>query len=161
MTRTLVAASALVVALALAAGLRPGQHWLTELLVVAAMGQGVVAGVCWPRFWRGPLREELFGAGGRYAGYLAAVAFSAVEAYAVGASVGREDAPGPIVAIMLAPPLVAAAFALRSAARHRRERSAADPGDRGSTGHGAGSASGRAGPEREIETQETTEGAGS
>lgn len=114
-----VAASAFLVALALAAGLRPDQHWLTGLLVTAAMGQGVLAGAAWRRFWNGPPRRAIFGAGGRYAGFLAAVAFSAVEAYAVGAGIGREDAPGPAVAIMLAPPLLVAALALRSAVRHR------------------------------------------
>lgn len=131
--RGLVAASALLVALALAAGLRPGQHWLAELLVVAAMGQGVLAGLTWRRFWRGPAREAFFGAGGRYVGFLAAVAFSAVEAYAVGAGMGREEAPGPVVAIMLAPPLIVAAVALRSAVRHRREREAGTdgPGEQG------------------------------
>lgn len=131
--RGLVAASAVVVALALAAGLRPAQHWLAELLVVAAMGQGMLAGVAWPRFWRGPAREELFGAGGRFAGFLAAVAFSAVEAYAVGASLGREEAPGPAVAVMLAPPLLLAAFALRSAVRHRRERASNREGSDGAS----------------------------
>lgn len=153
--RGLVAASAAVVALALAAGLHPGEHWLTELLVAAAMGQGVLAGATWRRFWRGPLREELFGAGGRYAGFLAAVAFSAVEAYAVGAGVGREDAPGPVVAIMLAPPLVAAAVALRSAVRRRRER---EPGGGAAAGT-RGAAGG--GPSRETRTAERSEGAGS
>lgn len=118
----LVFASALLVALALAAGLWPGQYWLAGLLVVAAMTQGLLAGVAWRGFWLGPAREALFGAGGRYAGFLVAVAFSAVEAYAVGAGLGREDAPGPVVVIMLAPPLLVAAAALRSAVRHRRER---------------------------------------
>ena len=132
--RALVAASAVVVALSLAAGLQPGRHWLTELLVVAAIGQGALAGVAWPRFWRGGAREEIFGAGGRYAGFLAAVAFSAAEAHAVGASLGPEDAPGPAVAILLLPPLVVAAVALRSAVRHRADvpaggaPSARDPG---------------------------------
>lgn len=126
----LVLASALVVALALAAGLRPDQYWLAGLLVVAAMAQGLLAGVAWSGFWRGPVREALFGAGGRYAGFLVAVAFSAVEAYAVGAGLGREDAPGPVVAIMLAPPLLVAAVALRSAVRHRRERDGVPGGAR-------------------------------
>lgn len=125
--RALVAASALVVALALAAGLQPGRPWISELLVVAAMGQGILAGAAWSRFWRGRPREEIFGAGGRYAGFLAAVAFSAAEAHAVGASLGPEDAPGPAVAIMLLPPLVLAAVALGSAVRKRRED---DGGDR-------------------------------
>lgn len=146
-----MAASALLVALALAAGLRPRQHWLAELMVAAAMGQGVLAGLCWRRFWRGPLGEELFGAGGRYAGFLAAVAFSAVEAYAVGASVGREDAPGPMVAILLAPPLVVAAVALRSAVRHQGDRDR-EPG--GGDGTGAGRSSG-------TRSLERSEGAGS
>jgi hypothetical protein len=132
----LVLASALVVALALAAGLRPDQYWLVGLLVVAAMSQGLLAGVAWRGFWRGPAREALFGAGGRYAGFLLAVAFSAVEAYAVGAGIGREDAPGPVVAIMLAPPLVVAAVALRSAVRHRRERDR-DPGGAEEAGEAA------------------------
>lgn len=135
--RALVAASAVVVALSLAAGLQPGRHWLTELLVVAAICQGALAGAAWPRFWRGGAREEIFGAGGRYAGFLAAVAFSAAEAHAVGASLGPEDAPGPAVAILLVPPLVVAAVALRSAVRHRadvpvgRAPSAPDPGGPG------------------------------
>lgn len=123
-----VAASALVVSLALAAGLRPDQYWLTGLLVAAAMAQGLLAGATWRRFWRGPAREAIFGAGGRYVGFLAAVAFSAVEAYAVGAGIGRESAPGPVISIMLAPPLLLAAFALRSAVRHR---DAAPPGTHG------------------------------
>lgn len=123
----LVVASALLVALALAAGLRPDQYWLAGLLIVTAMAQGLLAGVAWKGFWRGPAREAVFGAGGRYAGFLAAVAFSAVEAYAVGAGIGREDAPGPLVAVMLAPPLVVAAAALRSAVRHRRERGQGTP----------------------------------
>lgn len=153
----LVLASALVVALALAAGLRPDQYWLVGLLVVAAMAQGLLAGAAWRGFWRGPAREALFGAGGRYAGFLAAVAFSAVEAYAVGAGLGREDAPGPVVAIMLAPPLVVAAVALRSAVRHRRERDR-PPGGAGEAGDAArrdGAAT--AGSDPETPTTERSE----
>lgn len=166
----LVFASALLVALALAAGLWPGQYWLVGLLVTAAMVQGLLAGVAWDGFWRGPVREELFGAGGRYAGFLAAVAFSAVEAYAVGAGIGREGAPGPVVAIMLAPPLVVAAVALRSAVRHRRERDEPlPPADRGTAGGRTGAepdgpAPGNHGPgtkrDSDTATLERSEGRG-
>lgn len=138
LVRALVAASAVVVALALAAGLHPGRHWLTELLVVAAIGQGALAGAAWPRFWRGRPREEIFGAGGRYAGFLAAVAFSAAEAHAVGASLGPEDAPGAAVAVLLLPPLVLATVALRSAVR-LRDDAPGDPGPAGKGPEGRGS----------------------
>lgn len=116
--RFLVLVSALLVALALAAGLRPGEDWLVWLLIPTAMGQGMLAGATWRHFWRGPPSEAVFGAGGRFGGFVAAVAFSAVEAHAVGASLAG-GAPGVAVAVMLVPPLVIAAIALRSALAHR------------------------------------------
>ena len=92
-TGLLVPVSAALVAVALAAGLEPGHWWLVALLVLAAMAQGTLAGAAFRRFWRGPAREEIFGAGGRYVGFLAAVLFSAVEAYAVGDAIAGKGAP--------------------------------------------------------------------
>lgn len=119
-TGLLVPASAAVVALALAAGLRPDAGWLVWLLILAAMVQGALAGAAFRRFWRGPARDEIFGAGGRYAGFLATVLFSAVEAHAVGFAVAEKGAPQASVALLL-PPVVLAAAALRSAVKVRRE----------------------------------------
>lgn len=121
-TRLLVIASAMLVAVALAAGRDLGDPWSTWLLIVTAMGQGALAGAAWPRFWRGSFREEAFGAGGLYAGFLAAVAFSAVEAHAVGAGL-ESGAPGAAAALLVVPVALAAA-ALRGAVRRREERSA-------------------------------------
>lgn len=118
----LVPASAAVVALALAAGLEPDRAWLVWLLLLAAMVQGGLAGAALPRFWRGPAREEIFGAGGRYVGFLATVLFSAVEAHAVGTGIA-EGGPEGALALLL-PPVVLAAAALRSAVRVRREEEA-------------------------------------
>lgn len=113
-------ASAAVVALALAVGLEPDRSWLVWLLILAAMGQGALAGAAFPRFWRGSPREEIFGPGGRYLGFLATVLFSAVEGHAVGAGIARG---GPTAALaLLLPPVVLAAAALRSAVTARRER---------------------------------------
>lgn len=92
------------------------------VLVLVAMVQGIVAGTGVRAFWRLGWSEEIFGPGGRYLGFLAAVAFAAVEAYAVGAGMGA-GAPG-LAAALLAPPVILAAVALRSAVRHRRAREA-------------------------------------
>lgn len=121
-----------MVAAALAAGIWSDEAWFTEALVIVAMGQGMVAGAAWREFWREDARTEIFGAGGRYAGFLAAVAFSAVEAYAVGKGFSR-GAPG-VALLLLAPPMVVAAVALRSATRHREEAAAGDDGSRGDPG---------------------------
>lgn len=126
MPRGLVPLSALLVATAFAAGLRPGEGWLVPVLVLVTMAQGVVAGTGVRTFWREAWSEEVFGAGGRYLGFLAAVAFAAVEAYAVGSGLGA-GAPGP-AALLLAPPVVLAAVALRSAVKHQRERLAEEEG---------------------------------
>lgn len=120
----LVPASAALVAVALAAGLEPGRWWLVALLILAAMTQGTLAGAALRRFWRGSVKDEIFGAGGRYVGFLAAVLFSAVEAYAVGDAIAGKGAPRAAVALLL-PPVVLAAAALRSAVKVRRGE---DPG---------------------------------
>lgn len=104
-------------AVALAAGLRPENGWLVPLLILLAMAQGAVAGSGVRTFWQGGWSEEIFGAGGRYLGFLAAVAFAAVEAYAVGAGLGA-GAPG-LAALLLGPPVILAAVALRSAVKTR------------------------------------------
>lgn len=109
----LVPASALLVALALAAGLYPDRLWLVELTLAMAVGQGVLAGLSLPRFWEGPFGRAVFGAGGRYLGFLAAVVFSAVEAYAVGH--GMSQGAPRSASLMLLPPVLVAALALRSA----------------------------------------------
>lgn len=106
-------------AAALAAGLFPGRAWITEAALLVAVGQGMLAGLVLPRFWRGPAKREIFGAGGRYLGFVAAVIFCAVEAYAVGRGLGT-GAPG-LAALLLGPPVLVAAAVLRSARRARRE----------------------------------------
>lgn len=125
----LVPASAAVVALALAAGLEPGRSWLVWLLILAAMVQGALAGAAFRRFWRGSARDEIFGAGGRYVGFLATVLFSAVEAHAVGTGIA-EGGPDAALALLL-PPVVLAAAALRSAVKVRREEEAGGAGRSG------------------------------
>ncbi len=142
--------SAGLVACALAAGLHVESGWLTELLVILAVGQGLAAGLALPAYWREgrapgrgrspPWSAEgsggtaaggagvgtgtsaavrpsvvrvLMGAGGRYAAFLAAVAFAAVEAHAVGAGLGR-GAP-PVALTLLLPPVVVGAILLRGA----------------------------------------------
>ena len=110
-------ASALLVATAFAAGLGLGRPWSSWLLVVVAMSQGIVAGHHLGDFWRGTAREEIFGPGGRYLAFLAAVAFTAVEAHAVGGGIAA-GAPRAAVAL-LALPLAVGAWALRSAMRLR------------------------------------------
>lgn len=139
--------SAALVAGALAAGLRAGTGWLTELLLLVAVGQGLAAGLALPAFWReGEVPEGrprppwrrgsakgdrkggaaaasgaetpelvrvLMGAGGRYAAFLTAVAFAAVEAHAVGAGLGGG---APLVAVsLLLPPVLVGAILLRGA----------------------------------------------
>lgn len=136
--RLLVLASAVLVAVALAAGMGLALPWSTWLLIVAAMAQGTLAGAALPRFWRGDAREEVFGAGGRYVAFLAAVAFSAVEAHAVGAGIER-GAPAEAAALLVLPVALAGA-ALRSAARRREE----EPG-RGSDAGTGGAAPAEAG----------------
>lgn len=139
--RLLVLASAVLVAVALAAGRGLGAPWIAWLLIVTAMGQGVLAGICLPGFWRGPPREEAFGAGGRYVAFLAAVAFSAVEAHAVGAGLER-GAPTAATGLLLLPIALAAA-ALRSATRLREEAAeVAEDGDPGAADGPAGRGSG-------------------
>ncbi|MFW6192418.1 MAG: hypothetical protein ACOC83_02940 [Gemmatimonadota bacterium] len=96
------------------------------VLVLVTMAQSVVAGMGVRAFWRDEWSEEVFGAGGRYLGFLGAVAFATVEAYAVGSGLGA-GAPGP-AALLLAPPVVLAAVALRSAAKHERKRLAEEEG---------------------------------
>ena len=113
----LVPASALLVAAAFAAGLGLGRPWSSWLLVVVAVAQGTVAGHHLGGFWRGAAREQIFGAGGRYLAFLAAVVFTAVEAHAVGGGIAA-GAPGAAVAL-LALPLALGAWALRSAVELR------------------------------------------
>lgn len=117
--RLLVAASAVLVAVALAAGRGLGAPWIGWLLIVTAMAQGVLGGLVLPRFWRGTVQEEAFGAGGRYVAFLAAVAFSAVQGHAVGAGI-QKGAPAAVTALLLVP-VALAAVALRSAVRERTD----------------------------------------
>lgn len=146
--------SAGLVASALAAGLRAGTGWLTELLVLLAVGQGLAAGLALPAFWREggvpegkrrpawrrgsakgdgtgadaaasgarppELVRVLMGAGGRYAAFLAAVAFAAVEAHAVGAGLGG-GAPLVVLSLLL-PPVLVGAILLRGALARLPER---------------------------------------
>lgn len=131
--------SAALVACSLAAGLRGESGWLVELLVLAAVGQGLAAGLSFPPFWREgvvpaghprppwsersggrrgsgagpPLVRILMGAGGRYAAFVASVAFAAVEAHAVGAGLGRGAPPAALT--LLVPPVAVGAFLLRGA----------------------------------------------
>lgn len=127
----LVPASALLVATAFAAGLGLGRPWSSWLLVVVAMGQGVLAGHHLRGFWRGGPREEIFGAGGRYLAFLGAVAFTAVEAHAVGG--GIEAGAPRAAAALLVLPLALGAWALRSALE-LRTRSAHETNTRGTEG---------------------------
>lgn len=60
-----------------------------------------------------PLARILMGAGGRYAVFLASVAFAAVEAHAVGAGLAA-GAPG-VAATLLLPPILIGALLLRGA----------------------------------------------
>lgn len=143
-TGLLVPASAALVAVALAAGLEPGRWWLVALLILVAMAQGTLAGTALRRFWRGTAQEEIFGAGGRYVGFLAAVLFSAVEAYAVGDAIAGKGAPRAAVALLL-PPVLLAAAALRSAVKARREADRTGP---------SGPAGATAGPSDESSTSE-------
>lgn len=155
--------SAALVACALAAGLRRGSGWVTELAVLLAVGQGVAAGLALPVFWREgevpegsprppwrresgagggpavpaasgggsregpPLARILMGVGGRYAAFLASVAFAAVEAHAVGVGLGG-GAP-PVAATLLLPPLVVGAILLRGALARMPGRGAAGTGE--------------------------------
>lgn len=118
--RGLVPASAALVAVAFGAGLGLGWPWMLWLLVVVAVGQGFLGGFHARRFWRGTARKEMFGAGGRYLAFLAAVAFTAVEAHAVGTGI-EAGAPRASVALLL-PPVALGGWALRSAVRARDER---------------------------------------
>ena len=120
-------ASALLVATAFAAGLGLGGPWSSWLLVVVAVSQGIVAGHHLAGFWRGAAREEIFGPGGRYLAFLAAVVFTAVEAHAVGGGIAA-GAPGAAVAL-LALPLALGAWALRSAMRLRSGGAESPDGD--------------------------------
>lgn len=115
----LVPASAFLVATAFAAGLRVGRPWVPWLMIVAAVAQGFLGGYHFRRFWRGAGAEEIFGPGGRYLAFLALVAFTAVEAHAVGSGV-EKGAPRASVAL-LGLPVLFAGWALRSAVRGRRE----------------------------------------
>lgn len=119
--------SALLVATAFAAGLGAGRPWSSWLLVVVAVGQGMIAGHHLGGFWRGAAREEIFGPGGRYLAFLAAVVFTAVEAHAVGGGIAA-GAPGAAVAL-LALPLALGAWALRSAIRLRSEEAESPDGE--------------------------------
>lgn len=112
-------------AVAFSAGLFPERVWIVQAALVVAMGQGIVAGTALPSFWRGPPSDEIFGAGGRYLGFLAAVAFSGVEAYAVGRALAA-GAPGGVW-LLLVPPLLVAAVALSSALRHVADPERGDP----------------------------------
>lgn len=113
----LIPASAVLVATAFAVGLRLGWPWTVWLLVLVAVCQGFLGGFHARRFWRGTAREEMFGAGGRYLAFLAAVAFTAVEAHAVGAGI-ESGAPRFSVALLL-PPVALGGWALRSAVKRR------------------------------------------
>lgn len=129
--------SAALVACALARGLTAGKLWLTQLLIVVALGQGVAAGLALPRFWgaRGAtgrpgaagtagagmdgseeaaaLFRRLGGPGGRFLLFLVSVAFAAVEGHAVGAGLAAGAPPGALA--LLLPPLAIGALALRGA----------------------------------------------
>ncbi|MFQ5690705.1 MAG: hypothetical protein ACE5HQ_10585 [Gemmatimonadota bacterium] len=126
--------SAALPAAALAAGLGGGRTWLLELLLVLAVGQGISAGLLFPRFYG---RSGERGALARYVIFVAAVLFAAVEAYAVGAGmVGGAPAPA---AAMLLPPIAVAGLAMRSAlAFQAAERSGGGERSRGAeTSNGA------------------------
>lgn len=122
----LVPASAALVATAFGAGLGLGRPWTTWLLVVVAIGQGFLGGHHLRAFWRGGAREEIFGAGGRYLAFLGAVAFTAVEAHAVGAGI-EGGAPRSSVALLLLP-VALAGWALRSAVSLRGHGEGGDEG---------------------------------
>ncbi|MFQ5679366.1 MAG: hypothetical protein ACE5HP_07890 [Gemmatimonadota bacterium] len=132
--------SAALVAASLADGLTAAP-WMTELLILVAVAQGIAAGLVLPRFWgsaserpppeaagdRPPrptgaaplpapeLVGRLTGAGGRFLLFLLCVGFGAVESHAVGTGLSR-GAP-PMTLSLLVPPVLIGAAALRAAIR--------------------------------------------
>jgi hypothetical protein len=124
----LVLLSAIQVTLWLAAGLWSGIPWVTEVALAMTTVQGVAAGLVLPRFWHEKPSRAIFGAGGRFVGFELAVVFSAAEAHAVGTGFGT-GAPF-LGALMLAPPVVLAAFALRGAVRKERDERTEIEGER-------------------------------
>lgn len=117
----LLPVSAALVAASFAAGL-VGAAWLTELLLVLALVQGVVAGLVLPVFWVAvphdssaarDIFRQLAGPGGKFLLFLSSVAFAAVESHAVGT--GLATGAPRIVLSMLVPPLIIGALALRGA----------------------------------------------
>ncbi len=117
----LVLLSVIEMACWLAAGLWSGLPWVAEVAIVMTTAQGVGAGLLWRRFWHMGAMKAIFGAGGRFLGFELAVVFAAAEAHAVGVGFGA-GAPA-VGAMMLALPVVLAAFALRGALRmERREK---------------------------------------
>lgn len=112
----------------LAAGLWRGVPWVAEVAIVMTTVQGVGAGLLWRRFWHGKPSRAIFGAGGRYVGFLLAVVFGAAEAHAVGTGFGTGE---PLLgALMLAPPVALAAFALRGALRMEKRNRLEVEGER-------------------------------
>lgn len=112
----------------LAAGLWRGVPWVTEVAIVMTTAQGIGAGLLWRRFWHGRPSRAIFGAGGRFVGFLAAVVFGAAEAHAVGTGFGTGE---PVLgALMLAPPVALAAFALRGAMRMEKRNRLEVEGER-------------------------------
>lgn len=107
----------LAVLLAAAAGFA-GRYretvWTGVLLLTVAVAFGMAAGLALRLFWRGPFREAVTGAGGRYVLFLGGVLFTAAEAYAFGVALDQ-GAPA-VTAAFLVPPVAVAALALRSAA---------------------------------------------
>lgn len=99
--------------------------WTGILMVSVGVAFGVAAGLALRVFWRGSLREELSGAGGRYLVFLGGVLFTTAEAYAFGVALDR-GAPAAAAAFLV-PPVAVAAAALRSAASRVRFASGGRP----------------------------------
>lgn len=124
----LVLLSLIELGLWFASGLWSGIPWVAEVAIVMTTVQGVGTGLLWPRFWHGKPTRAIFGAGGRFVGFELAVVFGAAEAQAVGTGFGTGE---PLLgALLLAPPLVIAALALRGAVRAEKRNLSEVEGER-------------------------------